>query len=404
MIKDFNENKFGMFIHWGVYSQYGLHEQAMARYELNAEEYEKRAMKFNPVSYNPKEWVLMAKSAGMKYICFTAKHHDGFCMWDTKYTDYNIMNTSYAKDVLKMLAEACEKHGMLLSIYYSNPDWHHEHGYNSFASHQWRCKNKKDVDFSEYIKYIKNQITELLTNYGKIYTLFWDIPPKIKDKSVNELVRKLQPEIFINDRGFDEGDFSTPEREMMAIPDYMRFTRMTEACNSVGEQSWGYRENEDYHTVKYLTSSIDKIMAMGGSYLLNVGPKPDGTINETSKEIISKVGNWYNRMNGCLEKTEEEKHEYEIKGLDYKVNKKDGKTYFHFYNGITSSAVTIENVASLPKMVRFMNNSKELDFEFAAMPGIFDMDTGIAKKDCLHIFNIPTEEFLSEPIVIEITW
>ena len=121
-MKAIKENKFGMFIHWGIYAQLGLQEQAIARYDMSHEEYEKLAETFNPVNYDPEQWVLLAKQAGMKYICFTAKHHDGFCMWDTKQTDYNIMNTPYGKDTLKMLADACEKHEMLLSIYYSNPD------------------------------------------------------------------------------------------------------------------------------------------------------------------------------------------------------------------------------------------------------------------------------------------
>ena len=123
------------------------------------------------------------------------------------------MNTPYGKDVLKMLAAACQKHGMLLSIYYSNPDWHHPNAYNPNSTHQWKAKNKENADTVEYRKFVKAQVTELLTNYGRIYSFFWDIPPHIEDSSINALVRKLQPEIFINDRGWDKGDFSTPERE-----------------------------------------------------------------------------------------------------------------------------------------------------------------------------------------------
>ena len=148
------------------------------------------------------------------------------------------MNTPYKKDVLKMLSEACEKHGMLLSLYYSNPDWYHPEGSNDKSTHQWRSKNSDSLHFDEYKEYIKNQITELLTNYGKIYTLFWDIPPCSEDRSMNEYARQLQPEMIINNRGFDEGDFSTPERSESDALNDVRFTKMTEACNSVGEQSW----------------------------------------------------------------------------------------------------------------------------------------------------------------------
>ena len=141
-----HENKLGMFVHWGIYSMTGFHEQALARLDMNHADYEAMKNRFNPTKFDPEEWVLLAKSAGMKYICFTAKHHDGFCMWDTKQTDYSIMNTPYGKDVLKMLAAACEKHGMLLSLYYSNPDWHHPLGYNPESSHQWKAKYKETVD------------------------------------------------------------------------------------------------------------------------------------------------------------------------------------------------------------------------------------------------------------------
>ena len=228
-----HENKFGMFSQWGLYAQTGLQDQAIVRYEMDRGEYESLQGVFNPVDYDPEQWVLLAKAAGMKYICFTTKHHDGFCMWDTKYTDYSIMNTPYGKDVLKMLADACQKHGMLLSLYYSNPDWHHESGYNPASTHQWRAVQTDRPDTVLYREYIRNQVTELLTNYGPIYTFFWDIPPKIEDPSLNELVRKLQPGIYINNRGWDKGDFSTPEREYKAA-EGQRFERMTEACNSLG--------------------------------------------------------------------------------------------------------------------------------------------------------------------------
>ena len=397
-------NIFGMFIHWGIYSQFKLQDQTIARYDMDNAEYEKSMHTFNPVNYNPEEWVLLAKKAGMKYICFTTKHHDGFCMWDTKYTDYNIMNTPYGKDVLKMLADACKKHGMKLSFYYSCPDWHHEYGYNPLSTHQWKSVNKDKVDSVKYREYVVNQITELLTNYGVIYTFFWDIPPQIEDKSINELVRKLQPGIFINNRGYDEGDFSTPERELDDVSGVQRFEKMTEACNSVGEQSWGYREKEDYHSIRYLTSSIDHIMSMGGSYLLNVGPMPDGTIDEKSKSIIERVGRWYNNMEGSLENVVADEFDYEVMVHKCVVNKKDNKSYFNFYEGIYSSAVSFKKYPGLPKKVRLLNTGEELPFAIELLPNFFDLETGKADGEYLHITNIPIDELENEPIVVEVEW
>ena len=398
-----HENKFGMFIHWGIYALTGLQDQAIVRYDLDKASYENLMYSFNPIDYDPEKWVLLAKKAGMKYICFTTKHHDGFCMWDTKYTDYNVMNTPYGKDVLKMLSDACQKHGMLLSLYYSNPDWHCEYGYNPASSHQWLAVNKDTPDIEKYKEYVKNQVTELLTGYGPIYTFYWDIPPKIYDPSLNELVRKLQPGIFINDRGWSEGDFSTPEREYKAT-EGERFTRMTEACNSVGQQSWGYREKEDFYTKRHLCCAVDRIMAMGGSYLLNVGPDAKGVITESYEKKLMAVGDWYNRMEGCLECAEADEFNYESRHNACIATKKNGKTYLHFYNGIISEAVALKSYPSLPKKVKLMNNGKELSFAIERLPEFFNGKTGKAEIPFLHIYGIPADDFISEPIVLEVEW
>ena len=397
-----HENKLGMFIHWGVYAQYDVHEQILSRYDLQHEEYERRALEFNPVDYDPEEWVLLAKRAGMKYICFTSKHHDGFCMWDTKYTDYNIMNAKYGKDVLKMLSDACHSHGMLLSLYYSCPDWHHKYGYNPASSHQWKAVNLGgEVNTEIYREYVKNQITELLTGYGKIYTLFWDIPPKIYDPSLNELARKLQPGIYINNRGYSEGDFSTPEREYDSLG-CKRFEKMTEACDSVGEQSWGFRSNEDFHTKRYLTSSIDKVMALGGSYLLNVGPDSRGIITPEYKNIIEQVGEWYNRVSTSTECHEADDYDYGVANNKCIVTKKNGKSYFHFYEGLVSSGVWMRYPPSLPKSVVLLNTGKPLSASIERM--IMKADRNGVSQEALHIMNIPADKLYDEAIIIEIEW
>jgi len=395
------DNKFGMFVHWGIYSQTGIQEQVYARFDWDRERYESLMHSFNPVRYDPEKWVLLAKEAGMKYICFTAKHHDGFCMWDTKFTDYCIMNTPYGKDVLRMLADACEKHGMLLGLYYSNPDWNHPLGYNPYSSHQWKAVDKNTVDTEGYREYVKNQITELLTNYGRIYTLFWDIPPKIEDPSLNELARRLQPGILINDRGFDKGDFSTPEREYRAT-EGERFTRMTEACNSLGRQSWGYRKNEDFYSYRHLVSSIDRIMAMGGSYLLNVGPDGLGEITDEYAVRLRRIGDWYRRTEGCLESAEGDSFDYAVRHDPAIVNRKNGKLYFHLYNSASSSALDIKFFPHKPLRVRLLNTGEELKFSFELLPEFFNGKTGRAEQEYLHITGIPIDRLSDEAIIIEI--
>ena len=393
------ENKFGMFIHWGVYSIVAKHEQVLRLFAHD--EYEKLMHSFNPVNYDPEKWVLLAKEAGMKYICFTAKHHDGFCMWDTKYTDYKITNTPYGKDTLKMLADACKKHGMLLSIYYSCPDWHYEYGYNpaSLPSHQVKAKNKSTPDTEKLRAYIKAQIEELMTEYGKVYTLFWDIPPAIEDRSINELVRKLQPEILINNRGFDEGDFSTPERSFDNSNG--RYEHPTESCNSVDEYAWGYNKNRNFYATSALCSAIHETMARGGSYLINVGPNELGEITPDYEKQIRAIGNWYNKMEGVLEASVGDEREYDIAKAgswynQYTVTKKNGKSYFHFYHGLISSHVFFNTFPSLPKSVRLLNTNKPLPFAVR--------DNRIATYDGLDVYDIPVDELAGEPLCIEIEW
>ena len=400
-----HENRFGLFIHWGVYALTGRHEQAFARCGVAREEYERLKDSFNPVRFNPEEWVLLAKKAGMKYICFTAKHHDGFCMWNTAYTDYSIMHTPYGRDVLKLLADACSKHGMALSIYYSLPDWHHPNAYNPRSSHQWRSVAREENRFDLYLEYVRNQIRELLTGYGPIYTLFWDIPPQIHDPSLNDYVRSLQPGIFINNRGFDEGDFSTPERESDSSASLLPYARMTEACNSIDSQSWGYRQEADFYSLRHLLSSIDQVMARGGSYLLNIGPMADGSLHPEHAGRIERIGRWYTAMNGCLECHEPDPFAYRMKGAGpCIVTKKDGKSYFHFFDGLMTGAVAFETYPSMPKSVRLMNTGTFLPFALRALPGFYTSPAGLSDRIYLQIRRIPVDELCCEPIVIEVEW
>lgn len=389
-------HKFGMFVHWGIYSLTGYHEQVRWRFFTPRAEYRKLMKEFNPVKYDPDEWVRLAKDAGMEYICFTTKHHDGFCMFDTKYTDFNIMNTPYHRDVLKELSEACARGGLALSLYYSNPDWDYKYGFNSHSSHQ--MPEKGDVEDIEKLKeFQRNQIRELLTNYGKIYTFFWDIPTNISDPSMNEFIRSLQPDILIDDRGWgDKGDFSTPER---FVPDGHKFERMTEACQSVGEQSWGYCADEDYFTNRYLTASIDKIRAMDGSYLLNVGPMPDGRIPERSAEIVRRVGKWYNSVKEAFDA---EPYLLENRGL---VCTKRGSTlYVHIPDGLNARGLTLKPIDVLPKSVTLLNDGRSLKYSITTRPEDkgWSAPDNILRRQTLHIFDMPADEFADETMVLRI--
>ncbi len=387
--------KFGMFVHWGIYSLLAYHEQARWRFYTPRDVYAKLAERFNPTAFDPDALVALAKEAGMEYICITTKHHDGFCMFDTKYTDFNIMNTPYGRDILKELADACERGGMALSLYYSNPDWHCPYGYNSRSSHQMPSPDQEE-DTVRYRAFVKNQLSELLTNYGKIYTLFWDIPAKIEDPSMNEFVRSLQPDILINDRGWgDKGDFSTPERE---VPEGGKFERYTEACQSVGHESWGYYANEDYYTKRFLTSSIDKIFVKDGSYLLNVGPMADGRLPDEAVRLVRGVGDWYQRVREAFDA-----EPCALLDNHSLLTTRRGDTlYVHIPDGLIHCGLSLKPLNVRPRSVTLLNDGRALSFEVSARPAAKNWQTGILDPQVLHVGSIPADEYAGETMILKI--
>ncbi|MFI3140729.1 MAG: alpha-L-fucosidase [Clostridia bacterium] len=390
-----NETPFGMFVHWGVHSLTEYHCQYLMRMRADRKDYEQLYKSFNPTEYNPDELVNLAYECGMKYLCFTTKHHDGFCMWDTKTTHYNIMNTPYGKDVFKMLQLACEKKDIKLCVYYSIPDWHQENAYNEKSTHQVQPRETDEPNMNKYKQYVKAQITELLTNYGEISTLFWDIPPKYHDASINDYVRKLQPNILINDRGFDDGDFATPERN---IPKGEIFTKPTEACQSFGRQSWGYRKNEDYYSSDFITQGIDKIMAMGGNYLLNLGPMSNGEIPDVCIDKFKAVGKWY-------KKVEESLHGAKAIVLfkdkeNILTTVKDNNLYIHFYGGLNISGMVFDPITVMPKNITILNDSSTPKASLDIMPTFYQREDAYTRY--LHIYDMPCEKYTATATVLKL--
>src|SRR5882672_3305396 len=204
------QKRFGMFVHWGLYAIHGIHEQEQWRFRVPRAEYVKLATQWNPVKFDPNRWLDLAAEAGMEYICLTTKHHDGFCLWDTRQTTYNTMNTPYGKDVLKMLADACHRRGVPLCLYYSIADWHHPNYPNQGRHHELQPQPGDEPDLMRYLEFLKAQVRELCTNYGAIHGFWWDMNvDKHVDPSINAMIRQLQPKAVINNRGVDEGDFGT---------------------------------------------------------------------------------------------------------------------------------------------------------------------------------------------------
>ena len=306
-MKWWHEARFGMFIHWGVYSVPagvyhdkeigGIGEWIMHNARIPVAEYKQFAKQFNPVRYDPDAWVRLAKEAGMKYIVITSKHHDGFALFDSKATDWDVVDaTPYGKDLLKPLAEACAKHGLVFGFYYSQAqDWSHPGG--AAAGGHW--DPAQDGSMDEYIaKIAVPQVNEILSNYGKLGVLWWDTPVDMSKERAEVLLSlvHLQPHIITNNRrgGGYGGDLSTPEQH---IPATGTPGRDWETCMTMND-TWGFKSyDHNWKSTETLLRNLVDIASKGGNYLLNVGPTPLGEIPEPSIERLKEIGKWM-KVNG----------------------------------------------------------------------------------------------------------
>ncbi|MBD2847414.1 alpha-L-fucosidase [Paenibacillus sp. IB182496] len=358
----FFERRIGMFVHWGLYAINGWHEQEMWRRHVPRAHYVKLAERFNPERFDPDQWIDLAESAGMRYMCVTAKHHDGFCLWDTRETAFHVMNTPYGKDIIGMLAEACARRGMPLQLYYSCVDWHHPNYPNQGRHHELSGPQEGDrPDMAAYMAFVRNQLRELCTNYGTLHGIFWDMNvPGHRDPGLHAMIRHLQPAAVINDRGYGEGDYGTPERDYDAaqIAGHRAFDRPTEACQSLGMTSWGYRSEEDYYSAKYMMQSMDQILAMGGNYLLNVGPCADGTIAPEYAAAFGRIGQWSAKARESWEGAEPASEL--LRSPNMLLTRKGTSLYVHLYRDPQGAAIVVEGLETLPIRAVLLNDGREL--------------------------------------------
>jgi alpha-L-fucosidase len=366
--------RFGMFIHWGVYSvpagTYngkqigGIGEWIMNRGKIPVAEYKAYAKAFNPVNYNPDSWVRLAKEAGMKYIVITSKHHDGFALFDSKVTDWDVVDaTPYGQDLLKPLAEACKNHGIKLGFYYSQAqDWNHPGG----AASGGHWDPAQDGSMDEYIKNIAAaQVKEILTNYGNIAVLWWDTPTDMNRERADVLqpLITLQPGIITNNRlgGGYRGDTETPEQH---IPATGYKDRDWETCMTLND-TWGFKSyDNNWKSTKVLIQNLVDIASKGGNYLLNVGPTSLGEIPQPSIERLQEIGKWMKVNSESIYETTASPFAKLTWG---RCTKKESDTgailYLHVFDWPTDGTLVVPGLKNKVKEAYLLANKKDLKTE-----------------------------------------
>jgi alpha-L-fucosidase len=281
------EARFGMFIHWGPVSLKGTEIGWSRGAQVPIEEYDRLYQQFNPTNFNAKAWMEVARAAGMKYVVFTTKHHDGFCMWDTRETDFNIMHSPFGRDVVRELAAACEQEGLAFGTYHSVCDWHHP----DFPRTSPGGRVRRPVsDLDRYERYLRAQVAELIQHYGPLLVLWFDVPQEFDRKRGQGLVdytRSLQPDILINNRTGAPGDYDTPEQRVGKYQDQ----RPWETCMTICHQ-WAWKPEDAMKSLPQCVQTLVLCAGGDGNLLLNVGPMPDGRIEPRQVERLQEMGAW----------------------------------------------------------------------------------------------------------------
>jgi alpha-L-fucosidase len=335
------------------------------------------------------------EKTGMKYLTVTAKHCDGFCLWDTKQTQFNTMNTPYGKDIIRMIADACHHRKIPFCLYYSIVDWNNPTYPNQGRAHELQPQPQDSSNQEKYVEFVREQVRELCTNYGEIHGFWWDAQRLgLVDPSINNMIRELQPKAVINNRGFDEGDFSTPERDYDK-DDQITFDRPVEACQAVGMESWGYRKNEDYYTDRHLIRSIDKYLARGANYLLNVGPDPLGVIPKESSRILKNIGKWYKSVQESLEKVVPATLLTSNKNV--MLTSRGNTLYVHLNKDPEGNVVKLRPFTIVPQSAVLLNTGQKVEFEV-----VFAPQDHLDKKSYLRLINLPTNEMCNTVLIIKL--
>lgn len=367
------EARFGMFIHWGLYAVPagewkgqpipGIGEWIMNRAKIPVSEYELLTRQFNPVKFNADEWVKVAKDAGMKYLVITSKHHDGFAMYDSEASPFNIVDaTPFKRDVLKELAAACQKAGIRLGFYYSQTqDWHEPNA----VGNDWDFPDESKKSFARYLEEkVKPQVRELLTNYGPIGLIWFDTPRNItreQSQELVDLVHNIQPDCLVSGRvGHGLGDYDSVGDNQISVGKVSRDWETPVTLND----TWGFKKDDhNWKSTAILIRQMLQVISRGGNYLLNVGPTAEGIIPEPSVERLAEVGQWLRVNNEAVYGNGPDPFAYELPwGL---ITTRPGKLYLHVFDWPRKELV-LYGLKSKVQRAYLLANQKELKLKVEA--------------------------------------
>jgi len=374
--------RFGMFIHFGLYSVMERHEWVMENEGIPVSDYAPLAQRFNPKPGFARAWASLARQAGVNYMVMTTKHHEGFCNFDTKLTDYCAPKQAAGRDLVKEYVAVARATGMRVGFYYSLMDWHHPDGA--------RCATDEDAR-KRFVEYTHGLIRELMTNYGTIDILWYDVPWPLdaagwESERMNQMVFQLQTNIIVNNRNRLPGDFSTPEQKIEAAA----AGRAWETCMTLND-SWGYqRADDNWKTSKTVLRNLIACARDGGNYLLNIGPKPDGSVPAESERILADVGLWMLRHGDAIYESDP----CQVRRSNYASFTRKGSTLYmhvHFWPG---EYVAISGLMTTVKSARMFPSGEKV---------AFDQDrfrvrmTGLPKKAPVEPITTIALECESEP-------
>ncbi len=418
----FVKDRFGMFIHFGLYALPARHEWIKSMERISDEKYDEYFKKFNPDMFDAKEWAKAAKAAGMKYAILTTKHHEGFCLFDTQYTDYKITNTAFGRDLVKEYVDAFRAEGLKIGFYYSLIDWHHEE-YTIDHNHPWRDRVEaveinKSRNMAIYNEYMRNQVTELLTNYGKIDILWFDYSfdsnpayPNFEGKrgvswEAEELIktaRSIQPWLIIDNRTGIEQDISTPEQyQVEKWPQFPNGEYKTwEACHTFSG-SWGYHRDElTWKAPEMLIELLIRTVSLGGNLLMNVGPCARGYLDKRACKALDVYGEWmkYNSRSiyGC---TMAEPGLVAPTGT-FLTQSEDGKRLYVHLTTYPFSLLCMTGIANKIEYAQFLYDASEIKYSIGK-PGKLDGDMELSLNSDLVFFKLPVVKPSTIVPVIEI--